>query len=96
MQKGITGHREEHQNLRYYNLGKKFFLFTDIKASEYLAKFHQENSRSTRLALKPQEYQFEIKHIPGEKNAADGLSRCVASIQIHNVPKQIDSKMKRE
>lgn len=74
------------EHYRYYLLGKKFELRTDHKALTYLHSAKNPNTRLFRWSMKLQDYNFEVKYIKGESNAADELSR---SQVCGNVSRQI-------
>ncbi|KRH93508.1 pol polyprotein [Pseudoloma neurophilia] len=75
------------QYFKHYLLGKKFTLETDHQALKYLQQVSQPNSRLMRWSLFLQDYDFEVKYITGETNAADFFSRYVTSLQqIENQP----------
>ena len=69
------------EHFRHFLLGSEFILRTDHKALEYLWSTNNQEGRLMRWALKLQEYKFTPEYIKGEKNAADGLSRYVNSLQ---------------
>ena len=69
------------EHIRRYLLGKKFILRTDHKALIYLANASDPSSRMLRWRLKMQEYEYQIEHIQGELNGADGLSRYCNTIK---------------
>lgn len=62
---------------RHYLLGRKFSVETDHKSLEFLMTAKHTTGRFLRWALKLQEYEFDIIHIKGEDNNADGLSRQI-------------------
>lgn len=61
--------------LRRYVLDRKFTVYTDNMAVKYLFQKKEPNTRLQRWCLALQEYDFEIKHIPGTKNPSDYFSR---------------------
>lgn len=68
------------ERFSHFLLGKRFTLFTDNKASEYL--FHKKDRTSTRAitraegwALRLSMYNFDVKPVAGKENIADALSR---------------------
>ena len=55
---------------------EKFEIWTDHKNLSYFRKPQRLNGRQARWYLKVQDYDFELKHIPGKSNSrADILSR---------------------
>lgn len=59
-----------------YLSGRSFHIFTDHQALTYLVE--SVNAKVQRWKLALQEYQFEITHLPGERNVEpDSLSRLV-------------------
>jgi len=63
-----------------YLWGTKFTLVTDHAALQYVRNFNNKlTPRLVRMALKLEEYDYEIVHRPGKTNVvADGLSRLPA------------------
>ena len=60
---------------RPYLVGRKFTIYTDHRALVWL-KSAKHTGRLERLALKLQEYDYDIVHCPGKSNyVADALSR---------------------
>ncbi|EUC59384.1 Pol polyprotein/retrotransposon, putative, partial [Rhizoctonia solani AG-3 Rhs1AP] len=67
---------------RFKNLlqGVKVRVFTDHKALEYFATQMKLSPRQTRWMEKINEFDIEVKYIPGETNdLADGLSRMYSN-----------------
>ena len=63
---------------RHYllNASEKFEIWTDHKNLSYFRKPQQLNGRQAQWYLKIQDYDFELKHIPGKSNSrADILSQ---------------------
>lgn len=68
------------KNFRPYLFGTNFVLYTDHRPLVWLKNLKEPNSKLTRWALKLEEFNFEIKYLPGKTNkVADALSR----VQIH-------------
>ncbi|KIL54995.1 hypothetical protein M378DRAFT_18347 [Amanita muscaria Koide BX008] len=58
------------------DVAEKFEIWTDHKNLSYFRKPQRLNGRQARWYLKVQDYDFELKHIPGKSNSrADILSR---------------------
>lgn len=65
---------------RHYLYGSQFTNFTDHRPLQWLLNLKDPSSRLMRWALKLQEFDFEIKYLPGKENSgADWLSREVSS-----------------
>lgn len=68
------------KQFRPYLFGVKFILYTDHRPLVWLRNLKEPNSKLTRWSLKLEEFNFDIKYLPGKTNKiADALSR----IQIH-------------
>lgn len=64
------------ERFQMYLLGKRFDLITDCKALQFLfGPRSKPCSRIERWVLRLQAFEYNIKHIPGEKNVADVFSR---------------------
>lgn len=63
-------------SLRYYLLGREFFLQTDHRALKWMQSMQSHNSRILRWCLALQPYHFVLEYCPGRRNLiADYLSR---------------------
>jgi hypothetical protein len=61
---------------RAYLLGRKFVVHTDHSPLTGIKTSKDITGRLTRMILKLQEYDFDIKYLPGKKNVvADGMTR---------------------
>jgi hypothetical protein len=66
------------QYFRCYLYGRKFTIYTDHAALQWLFSLRDPNSRLMRWTLKLSEYEYEVVHKPGKMHLnADGLSRKV-------------------
>ncbi|XP_055604561.1 uncharacterized protein K02A2.6-like [Uranotaenia lowii] len=64
------------ERFQMYLLGKEFDLVTDCKALQYLFTPRSKPcARIERWVLRLQAFDYKIKHIAGEKNVSDVLSR---------------------
>lgn len=71
-------------NFRHYLYGRKFTLFCDQKSLSFTLRL-RDSGRVTRWALTLQEYDYDIRHVPGRENVvADVLSRAVNVTQTIN------------
>jgi len=76
---------------RHYLFGRPFVIETDHQSLTWLMNLKDPSSRLRRWSLKLQEYQYEIRYVPGKRNQApDVLSRHPK--YDHCVPKKYRSK----
>lgn len=75
------------KKFRHYLLGRKFTVFTDHHALQWLLSTSNLSGRLVRWSLALQEHNLEIKHRPGVANInADALSRIpIAAITLDNL-----------
>lgn len=75
------------QHFRPFLLGRKFIAQTDHKALLSMVRNSPMNARHVRYQLKLEEFDFELRHIPGSKNlVADALSRLTSRLNPHAKP----------
>lgn len=68
------------ERFKYYLFGRKFSLYTDCKALEFLfSERSKPCARIERWVLRIQSFSFKVVHKPGSQNIADCLSRLGAS-----------------
>ena len=66
------------KNFRKFLFGVRFTIFTDHRPLLFLKNMSRENSRLVRTISELEEYDYEIRYIPGKQNeAADTLSRII-------------------
>lgn len=63
------------KKLKFYLLGAKFYIETDHAALTTIMNNKYANNRIHRWILLLQEYDFEIRHIPGKSNVVDAFTR---------------------
>jgi len=64
------------KHFRPYLYGRSFTILSDHKPLQWLFNVNDPGSRLLRWRLKLEEYQYNIKHIPGTQNpVADAMSR---------------------
>lgn len=68
-----------------YLIGKIFTLYTDHQTIEYIKTCKNLTSRMLRCALKLQGYDFDLKYIQENKNAADEFSRYTINSSFKNI-----------
>ncbi len=69
-------------HFRQYLYGIKFTLITDAKPLTYHLDLEKQSEITARWLLELQDYDFTVKHTPGEGNPADFLSRAVFNVQL--------------
>lgn len=69
------------KNFRPYLLGRKFLILTDHQPLISMVRNKAMNSRHARYQLTLEEYNFDLRHIPGSENyVADALSRLTSPL----------------
>ncbi|OMH79370.1 Retrovirus-related Pol polyprotein from transposon [Zancudomyces culisetae] len=72
------------KKFKYYVWGRKFKIRTDHKSLIQIFNGPEITSRIARWAMILRNYDFEIEHLPGKFNPADGLSRLVDNVHENN------------
>jgi hypothetical protein len=86
------------KHFRPYLLGRKFQIFTDHKALQWIFNVKDSSSRLLRWKLSLEEFEYEVKYKPGKQNAnADGLSRYpVLAVETKKLTPERKNKIMRE
>lgn len=66
------------EKFRVFILGYTVIVLTDHQALTFLFQCRLRNARLTRWTLHLQEFNLQVKHIPGSDNVIDALSRSPA------------------
>ena len=71
---------------RHYLLGRKFVLMTDHCGLRHMFNQPKLNARQARWMSLLSEFEFEIKHIKGQKNkVVSALSRSMKTIHLETM-----------
>ena len=80
--------------LKYYLLGRKFTLLTDVRGLIFLKESVSKSAKLTRWSLMLNEYDFSIGHVPGKLfTVPDYLSRYVEFAEANSTPETPVNKM---
>jgi hypothetical protein len=70
------------KQFRCYIYGRKFTVYTDHRALEWLLNLQDPSSRLTRWSVKLAEYDFVVEHRPNSRtHHADALSRHISVVE---------------
>lgn len=72
-----------YESIKHFNdylYGQHFVLLSDAKALQYHLKLEKQSDVTTRWLLELSKYDFTFKHIEGQQNPADFLSRQVFNL----------------